>query len=161
MSIDPEVERACQKMAEAAQDMLTGKLSFIEGARLICSLRLQSGLPHDDPDLLTFVLIESKTDALPLGTVRDLRASSALEELRPKIERSEKWAEETGRSACQNLVDRAFGRPYLAEKFQPIVDAADPRHPTRPPISDPAAIATIVVWVVIGALAVVTMLGGW
>jgi hypothetical protein len=104
-----EIERARMKIGQLARDMLEGKVSFVEGARRVWRLGSDARLPESDPDLTTFRGIESETDSLPIGKVRDLWATDALERLRPEIERAEDWAKQFGRTACQNLVNRFSG----------------------------------------------------
>ena len=108
MSIEPESRIARRKIAEAARDMLNGALSFIEGARLICSLRGRAEVADFDPDIVVFVAIESETDTLPIGDARQHWAPEALAKLQPEINSAEKWAQEIGRAECRRLVDR-FG----------------------------------------------------
>ena len=43
------------------RQMLSGELSFFEGAIEVCSLRFSIGVPDTDTDLLAFVAIESET----------------------------------------------------------------------------------------------------
>jgi hypothetical protein len=82
-------------IAQHARAMLDGKLSFIEGARKIAGARFAAGLDHD-PDILVFAAIESDTDALPIGQVRESWQAEALAKAQPEIERAEKWAREMG-----------------------------------------------------------------
>jgi hypothetical protein len=100
-------EQARKKLGQIATAMLGGTISFIEGARSICGLRLGSGL-ESDPDILMFVGIDDRTDALPMGEVREHWAPEALLKLQPEIENAEKWARECGLAACQRLALR-FG----------------------------------------------------
>jgi len=60
-----------QKIAEVAQGILDGHVGIIDGARQIralCSGHV--GLDERDPDLNTFVGIDSETDDLPIGAAR-------------------------------------------------------------------------------------------
>ena len=62
-----------------ARQVLAKEIDPLEGCRAI--VRNQGGLSaeeRDDPDLTTLVAIESETDDLPMGTVRDLWDSKAL-----------------------------------------------------------------------------------
>jgi hypothetical protein len=111
MRSDAEVAAARQLVVETARAMLDGRLSFIEGARRINGQKWHVDLPDPelDPDMVCFLLIDSETDILPLGDVRQLWQPAALEKLQPKIEQSEQWARETGRAACQSLIKRFSG----------------------------------------------------
>jgi hypothetical protein len=89
--------------------MRAGRLSFIEGARLICDLRGTSRLDVEDPDVQAFVVIESETDALPVGALRELWAPEALDAIQPRLAASEAWAKTIGEAACESFI-RRFGR---------------------------------------------------
>jgi hypothetical protein len=91
---------------EAAQEMLTGRLSYIEGARRISSARFAWGLDELDADLRCFIGIDSETDALPFGEMRAHWQAAALEALQAEIDRKEAWARQLAGSHCRNLVDR-------------------------------------------------------
>lgn len=106
MSVEREAEQARVKMAETAQAMLNGTLSFIEGARQIASLREQAKLNRFDPDIIPFVAIDSETDALPFGPIRRLWAPDALAKLQPEIDAAETWAKDNGAEHCQTLIGR-------------------------------------------------------
>src|SRR5258706_5880454 len=98
-----QIEQIRRQIGETASAMLSGELSFIEGARRISELRFEAKLDFD-PHILPFVAIDSETDALPLGKVRDLWASDALTRLQPKIDEAERWARQIGSLPCQTLV---------------------------------------------------------
>ena len=82
-----------------ALDLVEGRLSVIESARVLSKLTYWSGL-DTDPDLVTFVAIDSETDTLPVGEVRKYWAAHALE--REDVEIAK--AEELYRA--QRLVER-------------------------------------------------------
>jgi hypothetical protein len=92
-------------IVSTARDMCEGRISFIEGAREILSLAHAIGL-SDDPDIVAFVAVDSETDALPMGSVRNLWQPEALEKLQPEIERAETWARDTCLKQCQALIAR-------------------------------------------------------
>ena len=96
------------RIASIASSMLDGTLPFLEGVRVIRSLRGEVDLPADDPDLKIFLVVDSETDALPIGSVRELWADDALRRLEPEIESATRWAIETASHACESLV-RRFG----------------------------------------------------
>jgi hypothetical protein len=103
---ETEILAARRAILEAAQAMLTGRLSYIEGARQILRAWPASKLDDRDPDLLPFSGIDSETDALPLGEIRALWNAAALGALQPEIDRSEAWARDFGEPFCRNLVKR-------------------------------------------------------
>ena len=108
MTLEPIAQAAREKIAEAARGMLSGSLSFIEGACLIAQVQWGAKLAERDPDILPFVGIASETDTLPIGAIRQRWSPEALAKLQPEIDRAEKWASEFGRAKCQWLIDR-FG----------------------------------------------------
>jgi len=108
MTIDPDVATARSKIAEAAREMLSGRLSFLEGARIIVRFNALAGLANSDPDIVPFVTISSQTGALPLGETRKLWEPAALAKIQPQIEQAEKWAAEHATPHCRALIAR-FG----------------------------------------------------
>src|SRR6185437_7265815 len=98
-------DRARQKIATVAAAMVDGSLSYVEGARRISAVRFEADM-ENDPDVLPFVGIDSETDALPFGSVREHWKPAALMALQPQIESAQIWAEEFGRQHCLNLIGR-------------------------------------------------------
>src|SRR5260221_14460885 len=94
------------QIVEIAHRLLNEKLSFLEGARQICSLRKDAEVPERDGDFDAFTVIESETDALPIGSVRQHWSEMALKDLEPEIEKAERWAREIGTGACHALIHR-------------------------------------------------------
>ena len=71
-----------QKTAEIAQGILDGGISIIAGALEIHALFCgHVGIDEQDPDLNTVVALDSETDDLPIGDVRQYWAPDALEHL--------------------------------------------------------------------------------
>jgi len=90
-----------------AIEMLSGRLSYLEGAPRILALQSKiGGLEDRDHDFDVFVLIASETDHLPLEKQRALWSSAALERLTPEFERAEKWAAQFAPEACRNIIAR-------------------------------------------------------
>jgi hypothetical protein len=103
---ESEILSARRAIFEAAQDMLAGELSYIEGARNIRSAIAAARLDEQDADLLPFVGIISETDALPFGKMRAHWQAAALAALQPEIARKEAWARQFGEPYCRNLIER-------------------------------------------------------
>jgi hypothetical protein len=103
---ETEILGARRAILETAQAMISGKLSYIEGARRIVASWRASKLDQWDSDFLPFVGINSETEALPLGKMRTHWNATALENLQPEIDRSEAWARKFGEPFCRNLVRR-------------------------------------------------------
>jgi hypothetical protein len=103
---ETEILPARRRIVQAAQDMLAGKLSYLEGARRIVAAATTARLDERDADLLPFVGIDSETDALPLGEMRKHWQAAALDALQPEIDEKEAWAREFGKRHCQSLIER-------------------------------------------------------
>ena len=101
----PAVEEARRAVGEIAKAMLAGTTPFLTGAREIVARRSLARL-DDDEDMLAFVAIDSETDALPLGPVREHWNTDALRRLESEIARAESWARKVGGEECRNLARR-------------------------------------------------------
>ena len=97
---------ARRAILEAAQDMLAGKLSYIEGSRKILFVRNAAKLDEWDPDLVPFLGIHSETDSVPLGEARAYWQEAALKALEAEIAKKELWAKQFGEAHCRNLIER-------------------------------------------------------
>jgi hypothetical protein len=98
-----------QQIVSTAKAMLDGQLSFLLGSRLLAPLRHQTDASRFDQDFLVFVAIDSQTDALPLGAVREHWDQAALARLEAEIAEAEQWASTVGANACRSLIAR-FGK---------------------------------------------------
>ncbi|CAN0628272.1 TPA: DUF2489 domain-containing protein [Burkholderia vietnamiensis] len=98
-----------RQVVSTAQAMLDGQLSFLIGSRRLAGLRHEANAAADDTDFLAFVAIDSETDALPLGAVREHWDQNALAKLEPEIKEAELWASTVGTDACKSLIAR-FGQ---------------------------------------------------
>jgi hypothetical protein len=103
---ETEILAARRMMRRAAQDMINGSLSFLEGAREIVAATMTARLHERDIDLLPFVGIVSETDALPIGPSRKDWQATALDALQPEIDLKEAWARKLAEPHCRSLVDR-------------------------------------------------------
>lgn len=86
--------------------MLDGQLCYLVGSRRLSALRHEVDVADSDADFLTFVSIDSDTDALPLGEVRRHWSAEALAKLEPEIQSAEAWAAQVGSEACRSLIAR-------------------------------------------------------
>ncbi|MBR8086625.1 DUF2489 domain-containing protein [Burkholderia vietnamiensis] len=98
-----------RQVVSTAQAMLDGQLSFLIGSRRLAGLRHEANAAADDTDFLAFVAIDSETDALPLGAVREHWDQNAIAKLEPEIKEAELWASTVGTDACKSLIAR-FGQ---------------------------------------------------
>ena len=73
-----EVGQKRAELVAIASGMLNGEIHLIEGARRICSIRFELKDP-DNEAFLPMVAIDSETDHLPLGPMRERYAEGALQ----------------------------------------------------------------------------------
>jgi len=96
-----------QKIVAIARELLAGRLGVIEAARQIDAFRGDRvGLDEFDPDFVTFLAIESETDALPLGETRSHWAADALAQKDLEIARCEDLYRAQALEAASHLVAR-------------------------------------------------------
>ena len=88
--------------------MLAGEVPILEGCHSLAALRWEVEVEERDPDFVTFAMISSETDALPVGSVRAHWASEALVRLEPDIQSATAWATPQALPACHSVVQR-FG----------------------------------------------------
>jgi hypothetical protein len=97
------------QLVALAQDMLDGRLSYLEGAVQVLSIRSQlADIPSRDADFDVFLVIQSETDHLPRTDQRSLWSPEALEGIERELASAEEWAASFASQACRNLIDR-FG----------------------------------------------------
>ena len=76
-SHDEYVALRAEKGRTMARDLIQGKAGVIEAARYFSGLRFDLGPPFEEL-LRLFVAIDSETDALPIGAIREFWAAEAL-----------------------------------------------------------------------------------
>lgn len=102
------VKSVRKRVVDTAKSMLDGQLSFLEGARALSSLRHEAAVRDDDPDFMAFVAIDSETDELPIGAVRQHWSKEALDKLDYECKDAEIWAKKFGTEACESLIKRFY-----------------------------------------------------
>ena len=98
--------KARQELVALCGAMLSGELSYFEGAIQACSLRFVIGVSEDDPDLMAFVSVSSETDHLPPKHIQHRWSPEALHRLQAEFEKTELWAKPFASKACENLIKR-------------------------------------------------------
>ena len=114
---ESEILSARRAIFDTAQDILAGRLTYIEGARKIVAAWWDSSLDEWDADFLPFVGIASETEVLPFGEMRAYWQPAALDALQPEIDRMEAWARRFGEPYCRNLVARFSSGQIKVEKL--------------------------------------------
>ena len=107
----PEVIAAAvrTRVVQIAKGLLGSQISVIEASRELSRLRFEVCSDPFDSDFLPFVGIDSETDALPIGSVRELWAADALRAKDIEIQRAEEFYRDVARDACRKLVKRFEG----------------------------------------------------
>jgi hypothetical protein len=96
-----------QRVVQIAQGILDGRVSIIAGARQIRGFSGgHIGVGERDPDLNTFAGIDSETDDLPIGDVRQYWAPDALAQKDVEIARCEAMYREPALEAATHLIAR-------------------------------------------------------
>ena len=108
MSREQQVLSARAKAVEICSGILAGRIHLLEGCHALASLRWDIDVAERDPDFLTFAVISSEIDALPIGSVRAHWAPAALARLEPEILSAIAWASPQALPACRSVVQR-FG----------------------------------------------------
>jgi len=93
-------------IVSTARGILDGEAEVLEGSRPLSDLLGQLSLGDDDEDHRAFVLIDSETDALPVGRVRDRWSAESLRELEPRIRDAQEWALAIAKPHCSSLIKR-------------------------------------------------------
>lgn len=109
MTNQTEVSRARREVVLVAQRMLSGHCGIVEGARQLSGLAHRLAAEHD-PNFTFFIGVDSETDHLPIGDVRQRWAADALRKKDEELRSLEGFFRADALHACQNLILK-FGRP--------------------------------------------------
>jgi hypothetical protein len=94
------------KAVTTAEEMISGRTGIIAGSRILSGLKYELDIPEDDEDFLTFVVIDSETDDLPVGEVRAFWAPEALKEKDVEIQKCEDFYRQSATEACESIIRR-------------------------------------------------------
>ena len=94
-----------RRLVARAKELIEERITVLETARWITKHR-HWFRPENDPDFLTFTAIDSETDHLPLGTVRQHWASDALKTKDIEIQRAETQFRPQAIEAARNLIKK-------------------------------------------------------
>ena len=92
-----------RKARDVAQSLLDGRITALQAARALVSLAHTDAVP-DVSDRRLIIAVESETDDLPVGEVRNLWAPSALQEKDIEIARAEGLYRDDLLHACERIV---------------------------------------------------------
>lgn len=112
MSINlDEINEARSLIVTTARRMLAGKLSYIEGSRVITAMLPDAQVDNID-DFKVFLGIASETERFPMGAYRDQWQTQTLELMQPDLDKAEGWAKAYGKTACIAIVERLRERTF-------------------------------------------------
>lgn len=103
-------DQARAEAVAAAEAILGGELGIIEGARVLSSLASRLvGNWATDPEFQVFGALDTETDHLPVGKVRELWDPAALAEKDATVQRIEAESRAEVEEACRRLIARYRG----------------------------------------------------
>ncbi len=84
--------------------MIVGDCSYILGSRIIVEKLEAARVDCNSAPYSVFVVIESETDAVPIGTARLSWSECAQHLHQHDWDQAERWAQKVGEPACQAVV---------------------------------------------------------
>jgi hypothetical protein len=94
-----------KKIVELARGIISGEVGLIAGSRQLWRLGLDVA-PKRDPDFTFFLAIDSESDHLPIGEVRQHWNPDALREKDTEIAKIEALRREKAVEICRRLIQR-------------------------------------------------------
>jgi hypothetical protein len=94
-----------RKVVAAARSILSCEVGVVIGARQLCSLAHQVGV-KGDPDFNLFIGIDSESDHLPIGEVRQRWNPDALLAKDAELADYEARVREPAFAACRSLIEK-------------------------------------------------------
>jgi hypothetical protein len=99
-----EIEQSRKEIAATAEAMLVDDCSYIEGTRTICGLLDRAQVDQFEEPFVTFVGINSETDFVPLGWLREHWHAGTRGKNEAEWSEAEKWAATYGEGACREAI---------------------------------------------------------
>jgi hypothetical protein len=97
--------KQCRRLIARANELIEGRIGVLEAARKITLYRFRLRA-EKDTDFITFVAIDSETDHLPIGIVRQHWVGEALEKKDLEIEKTETHFRDRALKAARNLIEK-------------------------------------------------------
>jgi hypothetical protein len=94
-----------EKIIRICRAVLNNEMGVIEASRILSKRPFSQGF-EDDPDVITFIAIDSSTDHLPIGEVRKLWNKEALAQKDKEIAECEVFYRAQAREACERLIKK-------------------------------------------------------
>jgi hypothetical protein len=98
-------KKQCSRLVALCRDVVDRRVSAIQASRTINRFRFELRA-EKDPDFLTFTLIDSDTDNLPLGGVREHWSEEALVQKDAELRDAEAFYAEMAKKAAANLIKK-------------------------------------------------------
>ena len=95
-----------RRVADLARRILASEIDVLDGSSQIADLRYELDVDEKDNDLMAFALVQSETDALPIGAEAQNWSEEALARKESELIRAREWAFKTVHVGCENLVAR-------------------------------------------------------
>src|SRR5882762_2327927 len=92
-----------RRVVDLARQILAEEIDVLDGSSQIARLRFELEVDDNDEDLMPFALVESETDALPVGSEAHNWSEEALARKEPELRRAREWAFSTVREECKSL----------------------------------------------------------
>ncbi len=102
---EPQWRKHCRKIHARAQDLIDCRMGVIETARALYSLAVWTKV-ENEPEFILFRTIESETDHLPVGPVREKWAAHALVREDIEIRTAENYWRAQALRAAVRLAER-------------------------------------------------------
>jgi hypothetical protein len=95
-----------RRVADLASRILACDIDVLDGSSQIARLRYEIDIESNDEDLTAFVLVESDTEALPIGAEALNWSKEALSRKEPELQEAREWALSVVSEACEKLIVR-------------------------------------------------------
>jgi len=92
------------RAVSVATRALAHEISPILAVRELRGIFWELGVPDSDPDSLRLTGLDSETDSLPVGSVRELWDPEALRRMSDDIAKAEAWVWEFGEGVFRNVL---------------------------------------------------------
>ena len=100
------IEEARTRLMKTAEGILNGSIGIIEGCRMMNEFIAFAELNIDEDDRVTFQSVESQTDHLPVGEVRQLWNEEALKKKDEEIKKAEIMFTGIVKDSCSFILNK-------------------------------------------------------
>jgi hypothetical protein len=94
------------EVVEKASSLIKRSIDFLAGVRDLKNLKYEVSDDDFDPDFMLFVAIDTETDHIPVGKLRDSCSVSWLEKCDNEIEKVKEFYHKQLVKACEKLISR-------------------------------------------------------